>query len=148
MSAIVIFLGLLIIWFTLLTIRLVSSVTAPPHYLCTKTEGEVAMSGMKMRVTWEVLRSGQPRPYADTEYEVKVKLETQGIEGYHDPDAPFKPITDMRVAENWLKNLPLTGYVSKEESDKAAWWETKLVSFTAEAEPGVYRFTTRAAFTD
>jgi len=29
----------------------------------------------KYRVTWEVLRSGQPRPYADTEYVVKVIFE-------------------------------------------------------------------------
>lgn len=92
----------------------------------------------------EILRAGQPRPYADRETVYTVKLEHIVLYG---PDkGQRKPMT------HWDKDLK-----AFEKTDYAQlgggwvvdgdWASTKLVSIQL-LEPGKFQVHTRAAFTD
>jgi hypothetical protein len=43
----------------------------------------------KVRVTCEMLKQGQPHPYADSEYVGILTIERQGTAGFKDPTALF-----------------------------------------------------------
>lgn len=98
----------------------------------------------KHRYTVEVLRSGQPRPYADSRYAARVTLEWQGMSGYKDKNAPFVPwIIKENQAREYLRKIPC-GFT---DAEPEGWWSTRL-SYLREIEPGVWEFETITPFTD
>lgn len=76
----------------------------------------------KKRVTTEVLASGQPRPYADSRYHVRVTFEWNG---WRDPNAEFEPqyLSEKIVRERLLKMQ--VGFVENTR-DESQWYDTRL----------------------
>lgn len=106
---------------------------------------------MKRRITYEVLAAGQPRPYADSITRARVTFESQGIEGYKDPDAPFKPDpyfsdTHEDRVRAVLRHLPV-GFV---DAVPEGWWSTRLDYLrTVKTETGgTWEFQTTSPYTD
>lgn len=77
----------------------------------------------KYRTTLEVLRSGQPRPYADTEYVARVSFERTDI--FRPKDLEFHPAyMSMEIALSKLKGVE--GYTERKRSGGNDWHMTYL----------------------
>lgn len=103
---------------------------------------------MKRRIEYECLVAGQPRPYADTIHRYRVSFLSQGLAGYGDKDAPFKPDPFYSDAhkdrvEKALLGLQI-GYVNTPPTD---WADTRL-DYLKVVSPGVWEFQTRDPYTD
>lgn len=92
----------------------------------------------KTRITIEVLASGQPRPYADSQRHVRVAVEFSWKEG------EWKPVTwpeaDMRAMLKTIK----CGFT---DAEPKCWADTRL-NYLKEVQPGVWEFHTTTPFTD
>lgn len=78
---------------------------------------------MKYRFTIEVLRSGQPRPYADTEHVARVTFEHTD---WKTPRGPFEPwYMTEDIAQDYL-SIPGSGYVRATRKETKDWYSTYL----------------------
>jgi hypothetical protein len=68
----------------------------------------------KYRTTVEIIRSGQPEPYADTEYVVQVTFERTT---YQDGDQTFHPY--FMAEESALRNLrKVDGFIERKRGER------------------------------
>ena len=102
---------------------------------------------MKQRVTWEILASGQPRPYADSIHRVRVTFEHEGSfdlpPGEWAATKMYSGQYEERVREI-LRVLPV-GFTDNMKPKE--WWTTRL-NYLKEVSPGVWEFQTTTPFTD
>lgn len=92
------------------------------------------------RYTVSTLRSGQPRPYADTEHVYRVLIESTPF-GNGQWSTEFTPLD---VGENWARAIckDLCHWV-----DNGEWHETRL-AYMKKLDKGLYEVKTTQAFTD
>lgn len=100
---------------------------------------------MTTRSSIEVLASGQPRPYADSQLHVRLTIEISWLGGPKDPHSVWKPHTgwteeDIRALLPHLK----CGFPSKPPSD----WASRRLNSLREISPGVWEFHATDPFTD
>jgi len=102
---------------------------------------------MKQRVTWEILASGQPRPYADSIHRVRVTFERRGVYGkppdVWEPDNIYSGKFEDRV-KDVLRVLPVRFTDNMKPKD---WWTTRL-NYLKEVSTGVWEFQTTTPSTD
>jgi hypothetical protein len=117
------------------------------------------MPGSKRRVTVEIIRSGQPRAYADTETLARLTFEKQPQygPGSKDPDAPFEPRTykqqpmiDMMIRETVKPAIKaLVGnFYEETDIDPRPDWASPMLKRLIEVEPGVWEVLIVSAYTD
>lgn len=100
----------------------------------------------KTRITIEVLASGQPRPYADSQTHVRVTFEWWHSWAGNDADSRSKwtackwPEADIRACLKTLK----CGFT---DAEPKCWADTRL-NYLKEVQPGVWEFHTTTPFTD
>lgn len=83
---------------------------------------------MSTRYTVELLASGQPRAYADSEYHVRIIFEWNG---WNSKEPGFVPCyVSEESARLFAKALPASGYTDKVAKD-CEWYETRLDWFKA-----------------
>lgn len=70
------------------------------------------------RITITVVRSGQPRAYADTERVVKVTFERDDWRKPSETNLGAMYL-NAKVAEEYISQLPLSGYVATREKDRS-----------------------------
>lgn len=92
------------------------------------------------RYTFETIRSGQPRPYADSVHEFLMTAEWIPLGG-----TDWVPNDSLN--EQLVKRQANGFCQFKESDDKPDWHESKLTSFTKDA-PARWRFVVTTAFTD
>ena len=71
--------------------------------------------GVKYRTTQEVIRSGQPRPYADTESVSQITFE---MTSYKDQNTFTKHYMSKEAAIDMLKRIRPYGFVENERDSK------------------------------
>ena len=98
----------------------------------------------KRRLTFEVLRGGQLRPYADTVHHYRLIYEWQGMEGFKDKDATFvrQNVTREDIARRDAKHLG--SWTEKGEGD----WASTRLDWLKMIEPGLWEWHTTSAYTD
>ena len=96
---------------------------------------------MTWRITWDVLASGQPRPYADHRLHVRVTFEYleryTGGEHWGPNDSWKEP--DVRAV---LKTLRC-GFTDKSPEN----WASPVLQYLKETAPGVWEFVITEAYT-
>ena len=118
---------------------------------------------MKMRITFERLKSGQERPYADTVYRSRMLIETQGLAGYKDSNAPLVPMGEhvdgvARTPEGWPEIDPqycikyarvYSGWTDVDPNDHSmdAHFQTKL-DYIKQVGPGLIEWQTTYPYDD
>lgn len=95
------------------------------------------------RVTVEWIRSGQPRPYADSISEFI--LTNEWIPSIGPQQATFEP---RPVAESIIKQHAKSWKFFYEKGDPQADWASPMLETFEKLGPGKYRFVIREAFTD
>lgn len=86
------------------------------------------MNKQEWRVTFHVIRSGQPRPYADTEYVAQVRFEHK------------TPYTTEEKRNEWQSLMvneqqarmaaqAFFGYMPVTKNERGGWWESYLDYF-------------------
>lgn len=105
---------------------------------------------IKWRVTSEILKSGQPRPYADSQYVGRLTIEWQGMTAYKNPDAPFIPnggllkgagtVTVKKFVQAFIHDFV--------DDKKEGNWASPRLDYIKEVEPGVYEARIVLPYTD
>lgn len=84
------------------------------------------------RITWDVIRSGQPAPYRDSEYVVQVTLEFIPYGG-----EAWEPwFMDAKQIKCTLRGIP--GFVEVYRSDKGREWHQSYVDYIRPLDEKAY----------
>ena len=112
----------------------------------------------KRRVTVEIIRSGQVRPYGPTETLARLTFEQQPQygPGSKDPNAPFepvafkqKPMIDMIVRETVKPAIKaLVGNFYEKPDEPGCDWASPMLKYLKEIAPGVWEVLISSAYTD
>lgn len=95
------------------------------------------------RFTFDTVRSGQPRPYADSVTEIIVTVEW--IPAYGKNKTEFE-INDLN--EKLVKSAVKGYHPFKEEGDADVHWSSSMLTTCTKLGPGKWRFVITTAFTD
>lgn len=96
------------------------------------------------RITWDILASGQPRPYADSRRIVKVSFEHETT--YGPEKGQWKPAyTDLSgdSVRAILRAIPC-GFTDTPPAD----WASDRLAYLRQESPGVWKFQIDSPYTD